>query len=99
MVDDLRERMGELMRREDVTIEVRGWTKADLEAMAHERRQSLEIAMPLLGTPPGVVTDSAPVKRGRSRSHDEIDVDDASRKCSRGSRSSWAKRRKNSPNG
>jgi hypothetical protein len=75
VVDDLRERMGELMRREDVTIEVRGWTKADLEAMAHERRQSLEIAIPLLGTPPGVVTDGAPVKRGRSRSHDKIDAE------------------------
>jgi DNA-binding MarR family transcriptional regulator len=75
VVDDLRERMGELMRREDVTIEVRGWTKADLEAMAHERRQSLEIATPLLGTPPGVFTDGAPVKRGRSRSHDEIDAE------------------------
>jgi hypothetical protein len=67
--------MGELMRREDVTIEVRGWTKADLEAMAHERRRSLEIAIPLLGTPPGVVTDGAPAKRSRSRSHADIDVE------------------------
>jgi DNA-binding Lrp family transcriptional regulator len=75
VVDDLRERMGELMRREDVTIEVRGWTKADLEAMAHERRRSLEIAIPLLGTPPGVVTDGAPAKRSRSRSHADIDVE------------------------
>jgi DNA-binding MarR family transcriptional regulator len=75
VVDDLRERMGELMRREDITIEVRGWTKADLEAMAHERRRSLEIAIPLLGTPPGVVTDGAPAKRGRSRSHNDIDAE------------------------
>lgn len=73
VVDDLRERMGEFMRREDITIEVRGWTKADLEAMAHER--GLEIAMPLLGTPPGVVRDGAPAKRGRSRSHADIDAE------------------------
>lgn len=75
VVDDLRERMGEFMRREDITIEVRGWTKADLEAMAHERRRFLEIAIPLLGTPPGVVTDGAPAKRGRSRSHADIDAE------------------------
>lgn len=75
VVDDLRERMGELMRREDVAIEVRGWTKADLEAMAHESRRSLEIAIPLLGTPPGVVTDGTPAKGGRSRSHADIDAE------------------------
>ena len=75
VVDDLRERMGEFMRREDITIEVRGWTKADLEAIAHERRRVLEIAIPLLGTPPGIVTVGAPAKRGRSRSHADIDAE------------------------
>jgi len=75
VVDGLRERMGEFMRREDITIEVRGWTKADLEALEHERRHSLESAIPLLGTPPGVVRDGAPAKRGRSRSHADIDAE------------------------
>jgi hypothetical protein len=75
VVDDLRERMGELMRREDVTIEVRGWTKADLEAMAHERRRALEIAIPLLGTLPGVATERAPAKPNRPRSHADIDAE------------------------
>jgi DNA-binding transcriptional ArsR family regulator len=75
VVDALRERMGELMRREDVTIEVRGWTKADLEAMAHDRGRPLEFAIPLLGTPPGVVTEPAPPKRSRSRSHADIDAE------------------------
>jgi DNA-binding Lrp family transcriptional regulator len=75
VVDDLREGMGELMRREDVTVEVRGWTKADLKAMAHERGRSLEMAMPLLGTPPNIVTDVAAAKRGRSRSHADIDAE------------------------
>jgi DNA-binding Lrp family transcriptional regulator len=74
-VDALRERMGELMRREDVTIEVRGWTKAEFEAMAHERRRALETAMPLLGTIAGIVPERAPAKRGRSRSHADIDAE------------------------
>ncbi len=75
VVDGLRERIGEVMRREDVTIDVRGWTKADLEAMAHERRRALEIAIPLLGTIPGVVTERAPANRSRSRSHADIDAE------------------------
>lgn len=75
VVDAIRARMGELMRREDVTIEVRGWTNADLEAMAHEHRRALEIAMPLLGTLPGVLTEPAPAKRSRSRSHADIDAE------------------------
>jgi DNA-binding IclR family transcriptional regulator len=75
VVDAVRERMGELMRREDVTIEVRGCTKVDLEAMAHERRQALESAIPLLGTIPEVVTERAPAKRSRSRSHADIDAE------------------------
>lgn len=75
VVDALRERMGELMKREDVTVEVRGWTKADLEAMARERRQALETAIPLLGSPPGVVRERASAKRTRSRSHADIDAE------------------------
>jgi hypothetical protein len=75
IVDALRERMGELMRREDVTIEVRGWTKADLEAMPHGHRRALEIAIPLLGSPPASVTKRAPAKRSRSRSHADIDAE------------------------
>jgi hypothetical protein len=75
IVDALRERMGELMRREDVTIEVRGWTRADLEAMSHGHRRALEIAIPLLGTPPASVTKRAPAKRSRSRSHADIDAE------------------------
>lgn len=75
VVDALRERMGELMRREDVTIEVRGWTRADLEALAHDRGRPMEIAIPLLGMPPGVVTEPASPKRSRSRSHADIDAE------------------------
>jgi DNA-binding IclR family transcriptional regulator len=75
VVDDLRERMGALMRREDVTVEVRGWTRTDLETIAHERRPALEIAIPLLGTPPGLVTERAPAKRTRLRSHADIDAE------------------------
>jgi DNA-binding Lrp family transcriptional regulator len=74
VVDALRERMGDLMGREDVTIEIRGWTKPDLEATAHDRRWALETAIPLMGTLPGPVTER-PAKRSRSQSHADIDTE------------------------
>lgn len=75
VVDAVRDRLGALMRREDVIIEVRGWTKADLAAMGHEHRRALETAIPLLGAMPGLAPERASAKRSRSRSHADIDAE------------------------
>jgi hypothetical protein len=75
LVDVLRSQVTDLMRSEDVAIEVRGWTGADVEALGREGLPALGSAIPLLGTVPGATPDRAAAGKGRKRSHAEADRD------------------------
>jgi DNA-binding transcriptional ArsR family regulator len=75
VVDAFREKMGDLMRREDVRMEVRGWTRADLEAVGRERAQALAASIPLLGVPPASAGEEAPARGRGARAHADIDAE------------------------
>lgn len=54
--------------RFDVTIEVRGWTPPDLEALPKKERDRLSLAIPLSGLPPSAVSSgNAGGRRGPGR--------------------------------
>lgn len=74
-VDALRSGMGDLMKREDLTIEVRGWTRADLEALGPRHRGILEAAIPLSGAIPLAHAGHAGGGAGPRRSHATADQD------------------------
>lgn len=72
-VDALRAAMSGLMSQEDLHIQVRGWTRADLMEPDKERVRALEEALPLLGAVPIAAGDR---KRGSGpRTHAEADAD------------------------
>lgn len=74
LVDALRSELSNLMRREDVAIEVRGWTRADLDATGAERVRALETSIPLLGAPPRPDAGDNTLTPDRRRSHAEVDA-------------------------
>jgi DNA-binding transcriptional ArsR family regulator len=73
IADALRASVLDLMRRENVLVEVRGWTHADLEALAAERAAALATAIPVLGAPPRPAPDPSEGRR-RPRSHAVADA-------------------------
>jgi DNA-binding transcriptional ArsR family regulator len=73
-VDQLRSRLQDLMKREDLAIEVRGWTTADLEAMGAGNRARIEAAIPLAGALPPAA-GSGPPPRRQPRTHASADAD------------------------
>jgi hypothetical protein len=75
IVDAIRSEVSSLMRREDLAIEVQGWTRADLDTMGAERLRALEMAIPLLGVPPMPRAGGIALAPNRQRSHIEVDAD------------------------
>lgn len=73
-VELLRSRLQDLMKREDLPIEVQGWTTAGLEAMGAGKRARIEAAIPLAGAIPPV-TGSGPPPRRPPRTHASADAD------------------------
>lgn len=73
-VDQLRSRLQDLMKQEDIAVEVQGWTTADLEAMGADARARMEAAISLAGVIPPAA-GSGPPPRRRPRTHASADAD------------------------
>jgi DNA-binding IclR family transcriptional regulator len=73
LVDILRESIVPLTRREDVPIEVRGWTRPDLEALGSARRPWPEHAMLLWGVLPQPSRGKLREPAVTPRSHQRVD--------------------------
>jgi hypothetical protein len=59
----------------DVTIECRGVTMADIEAMPSRDAEALDVVIPIVGPPPDLLTGRAKKTARRTRSHADIDAD------------------------
>ena len=72
LVDTLRRAIVPLMRSEDLLIEVRGWSLADLE-VASDSPRSFENVLQLWGTVPTELGNKSTEEPGRVKSHQMID--------------------------
>ncbi|MDQ3673740.1 MAG: hypothetical protein M3365_05135 [Gemmatimonadota bacterium] len=73
--DKLRAVVEDLERRLDVTIEVRGATPADVEALLPGEHDRLRNAIPLVGVPPtGFLVESRRIRGRRIQSHVDLDA-------------------------
>jgi hypothetical protein len=73
LTDALREAVADLMRREDVSIEVRGWTRPDLAALGQCALSPTGRAMLLRGVLPEELTVEASGAGAGRRSHASVD--------------------------
>ena len=73
LVDALRESVGDLMRREDVPIEVRGWTRPDLDALGRPPLFDQHRPIVLLGLLPAEFADPSSGPAAGRRSHATAD--------------------------
>ena len=73
-VDQLRADLQDLMKREDLALEVEGWTMADLEAMGAGARARIDSAIPLAGAVPPAAMPGTPSRR-QPRTHAAADAD------------------------
>lgn len=74
LVDTLRESVGTLGRREDVPIEVRGWTRPDVDALRADQTPWSEGAVPLWGVLPHPDQQQRPTKGHSRRAHHAADA-------------------------
>lgn len=74
LVDQLRAALAEVMHREDLTIDVQGWTRADLDLVKEEHSAALQQAILLLGALPDGPSSTKPVRSG-PRSHVQADAE------------------------
>lgn len=72
----LRGELREMERREDLAVEVRGYTAADFAVLSTAERDALSAAVPVLGPPPEslVAGDSEAWIGGRVRDHADLDA-------------------------
>jgi hypothetical protein len=70
----------QLERNQDVSVEVRGWTAADLLAAPERERKAFRHVLPVLGPPPLSIVDArsarvrSPARSKRKFSHAELDA-------------------------
>ena len=77
LADRLREELGEVETTEDVTIEIRAFTRADLLTLAPGEHEELANTAPIVGLPPSMLNDTRrklPPRRPPARSHAELDA-------------------------
>lgn len=74
-VDVLRAELREMERREDLPVEVRGYTAADLAVLSDAEREVLSRAVPVAGLPPEsfAATEPGAARPDAVRSHADLD--------------------------
>ena len=75
-VESLREKIAELEKKQDVTIEVRGFSMADLSTLSAQQQSEIIRAIPLWGPHPVTFIHDSWQKTGRAskRTHDVLDA-------------------------
>lgn len=75
-LEALREKIAEMEKQQDVTVEVRGFSKADLSTVSVQERSEIMRAIPLWGPPPTAFIEESPSEtpRSRKRTHGSLDA-------------------------
>lgn len=75
IVETLREKIAGLERQQDVTIEIRGFSRADLRTISSEAKKDLTHAIPLWGPhPESFIQNAARPRRPSVKSHEALDA-------------------------
>jgi hypothetical protein len=72
----LRSELREMERREDLVVEVRGYTAADLAVLSAAERKALSGAVPVLGLAPESLAEAGSVTGAAPRVRDHADLDE-----------------------
>ena len=75
VIDDLADPIDRISEEFDVTIECRGVTMADLEAMDSAESPALDMVIPIFGPSPNVLTGRAKPVKLPKKSHKELDAE------------------------